>query len=240
MNIFDKDIEKLIGKLASEKIVKLTEAGDVWELVAKNPFLMERDTKIELGGYPKQSINIITASSRLRDMQEQLKGGVYCIGDPKLLTGKEKHISFGKIVLLETEDIEDSSWYDFTQAELITDAGIRMKDIMLRQSPTHYNINLRVSQNAYRSGFDAGFLGRTVYDAYTKMDRVRSATVIMIFGESRLYTELLEIAEHIKEITLTLNHIFDGINMDCGSCDLNEVCMEVEGLRELHKKNTKV
>lgn len=244
MNIFDKYILQILNGCSSEDIKRLAFTGSSLELAKKNTFLMERDTAIELGGYPQESINIIVPSSKLPELTKQaernksimLEDGVYCIGDPKLLHGKEKHISFGKIVLLETEHIPDDEWYDFTQSELLTDSKLWMKYVMLRQSPSHYNMNLRVGKEAFHCGFDIHVLGETIYKAFRQMEHVKSAIVLLIVGESKLYKELLSTAEKIKEVTLTLNHIFDGIDMDCGHCELSVVCNEVEAIRLLHKR----
>ena len=244
MDIFDKYILQILDGCASESILKLALTGESWEIAQKNTFLMERDTAIELGGYPKESINIIVPSSKLSELTQQagrnksfvLEDGVYCIGDTKLLYGKETHISFGKIVLLETEHIPDDEWYEFTQSELLTDSKLWMKHVMLRQSPVHYNINLRVAKEAFNRGFDIQLLGETIYKAFRQMKYVKSVIVLLIVGENKLYKELLTTAEKIKEVSLTLNHIFDGIDMDCGHCDLSVVCNEVEAIRALHKR----
>ena len=243
MNIFDKYILQILDGCASEDRKRLAFTGNSLPIAQKNTFLMERDTAIELGGYPQESINLIVPSSKLPELTKQAEGdkslmledGVYCIGDPKLLHGKEKHISFGKIVLLDTEHIPDDEWYDFTQSELLTDSKLWMKHVMLRQSPTHYNINLRVGKDAFQRGFDIQVLGETIYNAFRQMKYVKSVIVLLIVGESKLYKELLPIAEKIKEVTLTLNHIFDGIDMDCGHCDLSAVCNEVDAIRVLHR-----
>lgn len=241
MNIFDKYIGETINICGKYPLQKLSRPGRLWPLQEKNPFLMERDTAVELGGYPRESINLILPSAGMREQAKtgqakMLPEGVYCIGGPHSMNGVQSHISFGKIVLIETEDISDDELYDFTQAELLTDARIRMKDVMLRQSPTHYNINLRVGKSALLAGFDAAVLGWTVHEAFCRMEKVKSVTVVLIFGENELYKELLGVGEKVKEATLTLNHIFDGIEMDCGRCEQKEICSEIEGMRALHKR----
>lgn len=245
MNIFDKPITKILEYIKEETILPLSTKVLPLQPAEKNPFLMERDTQLELGGFPKDSINIYVPSSNMQSLKNQILGqtqkleaGVYCIGNPELSGSKENHISFGKIVLLETETLPDEQWYNFTQSELITDSKIYLKDIMLRQSSTHYNTNLRVSKNAMKNGFTLEALGKAYLSAFEKIECVKSATIILIIGDSYLYKNLLETAEKIKEITLALNHIFDGIDMDCGHCNLVEICNEVEGMRKLHKKRS--
>lgn len=240
MNIFDKPVSTILESIQVEKIHKLGAADMLWPISDRNPFLMERDTHMELGGYPKESINIIVPSTNmpqiLKDKLPECFDAAYIIGDADILGKKEKHVSFGKIVLLETEEIPDDKWYEFTQSELLTDSRIRLKDVMLRQSPTHYNLNMRVGKAAVKNGLNMEIIASTIKSEFEKLEFVKSATVIILVGESELYKKLLPSAEKIKEITLTLNHIFDGIDMDCGKCDLVEICNEVEGIRRIHRK----
>lgn len=244
MNIFDQTIKQIINQISKQKVTKLNEGVSAWNASLTNPFLMERDTYMELGGYPKESINIYVPSSNMDKLLEgacddskcMLRDGIYLIGDASLLKSKQKHISFGKIILLSVDDIPDDKWYDFTQKELLTDAKNYMQDIMQRQSPTHYTMNLRIGKKAIRNGFCFDAMGKRVHNTFSQMEYVKDAVVILLAGDNDLYKSLLEQAERIKEITLTLNHIFDGIDMDCGHCDLSVVCNEVEGMRELHKK----
>ena len=57
-----------------------------------------------------------------------------------------------------------------------------------------------------------------------------------IAGDSPLYRQLMPAAERVREITAALNTMFEGIEMDCGSCSMSPVCDEVEDLRRLHQK----
>ncbi len=234
MNIFDNYIRKVCD-ICSKEVLQVIEEKTPWPLMDKNAFLMERDTFLELGGYPKESINLIIPTENLSNVTN-LKDGIYYIGDPALFRKKEKHISFGKIVFLETQEMDEDKTYSFTQDELLTDSRIRMRDVMLRQSPTHYNLNLRISNKAYKNGFDAQRLGTTIHHSFMEMKQVKKVVVILLIGESDLYKPLFSVAERVKEVTLTLNHIFDGIDMDCSHCDVSEICNEIEGMREYHRR----
>ena len=183
---------------------------------------------VELGGYPKESINLILASSDM-DFDE----GVFIIGDADL-NGSD-HLAFGKVVFLQTEDVADDKVYDFTQETLLKDVSLKFEDVMLRTSPAHYYTNLRISKKAMQNGFSFDRMASTVQAEFKKIPNVKKVQVILIAGDSPLYKQLLPVAENVKDVTVALNHIFDGIDMDCGSCMWNELCDEVEGLRELHK-----
>ena len=41
-------------------------------------------------------------------------------------------------------------------------------------------------------------------------------------------------AKTVKDITMSLTKILEGMPTDCGSCNLKAICDEVEGMRELH------
>jgi len=236
MNIFDEKVLQTVEILKGETLKKLDES-ECWEVNTKNTFLMDKDTQIELGGYPKESVNLIIPTSNLYGLTD-IPGGTYIIGDEASFQ-EEKHASFGKIVLLETEDIDEEKLYDFTQKILLSDSRIFLNDVMLRQSSTHYNLNLRIGKKAMENRFSLGRMANTVFDAFVKLEEVKSAIVILLYGDSELYKGLLDVAEKVKGVTLTLNHIFDGIDMDCGSCVMSPVCDEVEGLREMHKRKAR-
>ncbi len=228
MKIFDEYIKQTLNILESYEKKPLVDQGACLGLVKKSIFMMEKDMAVELGGYPKESINLILATSEM-DFEE----GVFMLGDADLTSSD--HLSFGKVVLLLTEDIPDDKLYDFTQETLLKDVSLKFEDVMLRTSPAHYYTNLRISKKAMRNGFSFDKMASTVRAEFEKIPNVKKAQVLLIAGDSPVYRQLLPIAENVKEVTVALNHIFDGIDMDCGSCVWNELCDEVEGLRELHK-----
>jgi hypothetical protein len=41
-------------------------------------------------------------------------------------------------------------------------------------------------------------------------------------------------AKKVRDITKTLSKILEGMSTDCHTCNLKEICDEVEGLKELH------
>ena len=239
MNLFDsyrKQVENCISA-NGDAICKLSENIEPITIINKNCFLMERDTAIELGGYPKESINLIVPANADDEAASPYGDGIYYIGD--LDAAMDGHCSFGKIVILWADDIPDDKLYDFTQAQLMTDVGIRMENVMLRQSPNHYQINMRVGKEAINSGFTIPRMGRTIYDAFAQMEHVRAVTVIMLVGDNPLYKKLYPLAEKIKELSLALNHILDGIEMDCASCEQSVVCDEINEVRALHRRSVR-
>lgn len=230
MKLFDKYVNEAAAVLQpylDEYGSPVTADGPCWPLAEKNPFIMERDTAVELGGYPKESVNLILSSSA-----EMPASGLWICGD--MAEVGEKHLSFGKIIFLQTEELDDDKVYDFQQAVQLADMRMKMEGVMTRSSSRQYQINLRISRQTADFGLDA--MARTIRQHFLKVPGVKDAAVMLLAGDSPVYKELLPIAEKVKDVTVVLNTMFDGIDMDCGSCNLNEICDEVEGLRELHRK----
>ena len=47
----------------------------------------------------------------------------------------------------------------------------------------------------------------------------------------------LKEAQQTDAVTGALNHILQGMPMNCKTCDLKTICDEVDGMRSLHQKN---
>ena len=50
----------------------------------------------------------------------------------------------------------------------------------------------------------------------------------------KLITADCRMDKKTKQITATIDHMLKDVNIDCGSCLLQEICDEIEGLREMH------
>lgn len=236
MKLFDTYMERASQLLApylnTDTAAEVETEGSVWPLADRNPFIMERDTALELGGYPKESVNLIVSSSSALPAE-----GIWVCGKTSLTD--EHHQSFGKIIFLHTEELADDRVYEFQQAVQLTDLRLKLENVMTRSSSRQYQINLRIGRKAAEAGLNLEAMARTMREHFLQISGVKDAAVILLAGESPLYKELLTIAEKVKDVTVALNTMFDGIDMDCGSCSLNEICDEVEGLRKIHQSRRK-
>ena len=256
MKLFDKYMDEaaaLLQPYLKEYGRPVTEEGPLWPLTDRNPFIMERDTALELGGYPKESVNLIISSSqplpfrdeggdgtrRVLNFTPLRTGGNEDFDGVERDFGAEKHLSFGKIVFLQTEEFTDDAVYEFQQSVQLADLRLKLEYVMTRSSSRQYQINLRVGKKAAEAGLSLDSMVRTICEQLCKVPGVKDAAVILLAGDSPVYKQLLPLAEKVKDVTAALNTMFDGIDMDCGSCSLNEICDEVEGLRELHRNKRK-
>ena len=250
MKLFDKYVKEaaaLLQPYLNEYGQAVEADGACWPLASRNAFIMERDTAVELGGYPKESVNLIVSSSSELpfDLEEftQILDFAHAMRDENgrsaCMDCAETHQSFGKIVFLQTEELTDDKVYDFQQAVQLADLRLYLEHVMSRTSSRQYQMNLRIGRKAAEEGLGLDAMVRTMRQHFLQIPGVKDAAVILLAGDSPLYKDLLPIAEKVKDVTAALNTMFEGIDMDCGSCSLNEICDEVEGLREMHRNRRK-
>ena len=231
MDIFDQYIKQVTALLSDYTIQGLSAEGPTWPISPKNPFLMERDTALELGSYPKDSINLILSSS---NFDWSKPATLSLIGNPDLIKETDKPISYGKIVLLKTGSVDPENTYNYLKSTEIADIRLRFSDVMLRMSSQKFFSNLRIGKKAMKNGFSIEKMGRTMLQHFLEIPEVEAVHIILLLGDSPLYKQLLPIAEQAKELTITLNTMLDSMEFNCKSCTLSSVCAEVEGLRKLH------
>lgn len=249
MKLFDKYVKEaaaLLQPYLNEYGQAVEADGACWPLASRNAFIMERDTAVELGGYPKESVNLILSSSAGLSKQRvftQILDFAHAMrdetGQSACMDWAETHQSFGKIIFLQTEELTDDKVYDFQQAVQLADLRLYLEHVMSRTSSRQYQMNLRIGRKAAEAGLGLDAMARTMRQHFLQIPGVKDAAVILLAGDSLLYKQLLPIAEKVKEVTAALNTMFEGIDMDCGSCSLNEICDEVEGLREMHRNRRK-
>lgn len=231
MDFFNQYAISVLSKLEQHDRTDISNDGETWPTIDRSPYVMERDTSLELGGYPKESISLLLACSS--ELAPRIRGGISLIRNGG--AEKERHRSFGKIILVEADVSDKDQAYEFMQSLKMADIRMQFKDIMLRSSTEQYFTNLRISKQALKAGFSIDRIGRTIYRTFSKLPEVKKAEVILLEGDLPLYKELLPIADSLHKATAAMNKIFDGVEMSCASCNLQTICSEVEGLRELHQ-----
>lgn len=235
MDMFNPCILSAREILSDLNSVPVEPYGELWPIVDKTPFIMERDTKTELGGHPKESVSLILSSSDidLSDMSE-----LSFIGDPSLMN-REPHISYGKVVLLRTDDFPEDGIYDYLQSAQMADVKMRFKDVMLRTSSQQFYTNMRISKAAASAGFDAYKMGRTMLKQFKDVPHVTDARLVLIFGDSPVYKKLISVAESAKLVNVAIYNRFEGMDMECESCAIKPICDQVEGIKKMHESKLK-
>ncbi|MCC8074273.1 MAG: hypothetical protein LIO62_09150 [Clostridiales bacterium] len=228
MTLYDKIIEQIKNLLPTNSGKRFCCKKSTLKHGGKNDILFLKDTAFELGGNQKPCVSTMAVSSNMHFDNDILLFG-------KDITEIKGDSPFGKIVLLEIDDIDEESAFDkIKELELIR-YNIFLDGFMTRASALNMREQIRVSKAAVKNKVTFADYGSALIEEYLKNPTVKSVQIIFL-TEFDKFDELYRLAEKIKDTTSALNHIFDNILFDCKNCNLKEICDEVDGMKELHKK----
>lgn len=195
----------------------------------KNDIIFTKDSAYELGGSVLPCVSTLAVSSDkvFSDCSYLLGKDIYEI---------KNDTPFGKIVFIQIEDIDndDEAFDKIKELELVRYKFVA-KDFMTRVSALSMREQIRVGKNAVKNRISFADYGSALLDEYKKNPIVKSAEIYFLTDFDK-FDELNTLAEKIKNTTSALNHILDNVIFDCSSCNLKEICDEVEGMKELHMK----
>ncbi len=206
-----------------------------WEDTGSFELVMLRDAAYELGGSSKPAVNFtcVTTSAQLVERDEILVFG------PDL-TELRGDSSYARIALLRVGDIESDDEDDTEQAfRAIQDMDfvkyrVFPKGYMIRTSSESNREQVRLSSAALKKGISFRAVGNDFIRQYKQNPNILAVKLIFITAPDADYAALEQEAKTVRDITMSLSKILEGMPTDCGSCNLKPICDEVEGMRELH------
>lgn len=226
MNFFDDLLNDVQSYLASfDK--KVYPYGKPWRDLGRNELVLGRDAQYELDGF---GFNLVT-SNPIGDSE------VVVIG-PELNQIKSE-TKFARVSIIEMNDIDDEQKaYNLIRKIEYAKYHYFPEGFMVRTASTTHKEMARVSKKALSSGLSFEGVGNLLISKYKENDAVKNVKVIYISNQAADFDKLEKIAEKNYNITEALNHVLSNVNFDCNSCNLKAICDEVEGMKELHFKNS--
>lgn len=204
----------------------------LWQDVGRNEVVLMRDTAFELGSDDHAAVgfNLVT-SADIGESTVVIAGNDICDikGD----------CSFARISLIQIDDIEDeqAAYGTIRKIEYVK-YHFHPQGYMMRTYSESHREQARISKAAVKSGISFESVGNSLIKKYMEQPAVKAVKVFFITDQSVAYDKLYKLALKNNEITAALNHALNNVNFDCSSCNLKPVCDEVEGMRELHFKNS--
>ena len=230
MRLYNNLIEEIKSNLTNSK--RLEKSTSQLNVSNKNSVIFLSDTAFELGGNNKSCVSSIAVSSDLK-----FSNSVFLQG--KDLNEIKSDSPFGKFVFVQIEDLPDEqdTFNKIKELEALR-YHLSVDGFMIRASALNMREQIRVSKKALKSGVTFTDYGNALLKEYLKFSYVKSAEIYFV-TDSCDFDSFNSIAKKISQTTSALNHIFDNVMFDCSSCNLKEICDEVDGLKELHFKNAK-
>lgn len=206
------------------------EVGKTWPDAGKNELVMQREAAFELGG---SGLPAVTYSCITTDTSLLVKDEVVLYG-PDM--GKLKADSpYARIVVITADDIgeADEAFNAIRDLEFVR-YHIFPQGFMMRALPEDNREQVRVSREAVKRGVSFRTVGFDFIRKFRENPAVKNIRVIFVTDPKAPFRELGNNARKVSDITKSLSTILEGLPTDCASCNLKEICSEVEGMRELH------
>lgn len=229
MRLYNNLINEIKSSLSCAKVVSNNHSLNVSN---KNSVIFLSDTAFELGGSQKPCVSSLAVTS---DME--LSNSVYLQGSD--LNEIKTDSPFGKFVFIQVEDFTDEQ-ETFNKIKEMESLRYRLSvdGFMTRASALNMREQIRVSKKVLKSGVTFADYGNALLKEYLKIPYVKSAEIYFVTDFDD-FEKLNSAAKKISQTTSALNHIFDNIMFDCSTCNLKEICDEVDGLKELHLRTVK-
>lgn len=229
MRLYNNLINEIRDNLSSSKPLA---SGNSLNVSNKNSVIFLSDTAFELGGGQKPCVSSLAVSSDI-----VFSNSVHLLGDD--LNQIKSDSPFGKFVFIQIQDFDnEQNTFDKIKELEALRYHLNIDGFMTRASALNMREQIRVSKNTIKSGVVFADYGQTLLREFLKFDYVKSAEIYFVtdFDE---FEKLDSVAKKISQTTSALNHIFDNVMFDCSTCNLKEICDEVDGLKELHLKTVK-
>lgn len=236
MELFDEVIEDINHQINQANTKSLRIRDDItWEDKGNNNMVLRSDMAYELGSTQSGSYAIggtaYTACDSLVASDE-----IILIGDD--LSDIHADTSYARIAicLVDSEAMgEGNKLYNAIRKIEYTRYHVNPEGFMIRVSSVNDRECVRVSKEAIDRGMDFETVGNLMIDEFKKNSRVLAVKLIFITDPAFDYESLQKTVKKSELITRTIDHILNNANMDCDTCNLSEICDEVEGMRELHQ-----
>lgn len=231
MRLYNNLINEIKDTLVDAK--PLSKGNNALNTSDKNSVIFLSDTAYELGGNQKPCVSSLAVSNDI-----EFTNFVYLLG--KDLNEIKADSPFGKFVFIQVEDFEDeqNTFNKIKELEALR-YHLSVDGFMTRASALNMREQIRVSKKAIQSGVTFSDYGNTLLQEYLKFSYVKSAEIYFV-TDFNDFEKLNSVAKKISQTTSALNHIFDNVMFDCSTCNLKEICDEVDGLKELHLKTVKI
>lgn len=229
MRLYNNLINEIKSNLSNSKVLS---SGKLLNVSDKNSVIFLSDTAFELGGNNKPCVSSLAVSSDI-----DFSNSLHLLGND--LNEIKADSPFAKFVFIQVENFENEqeTFNKIKELEALR-YHLNVDGFMTRASALNMREQIRVSKKTIKSGVTFADYGQTLLNEYLKFSYVKSAEIYFV-TDSFDFEKLNEIAKKIGQTTSALNHIFDNVMFDCSTCNLKEICDEVDGLKELHLKNVK-
>lgn len=220
-----KKAEKKLSDLKFMKKIKWPEGG------GKN-IVLKDDVGIELGSPEAGSCSFLLwtdDAAKIRDGRITLVGSDL----PKLYKNGAKNLPFGKVLLIGVHGFNEENTYDrYREMELLR-YDVDLKGYMMKAVSQYQREWSRVSIEAMDMKFSFSYLGSDLIRRLKEKEFVDAVEVIFVTSNREDVTELQDVSTRVGRVIAAMNKMLEEMSFDCSSCEFEDVCDEVDVLKDI-------
>lgn len=240
MNILNEYFEELKQYLELDEVknntkIHLFDSSVKWPKSETSNIIFNSDTSVELGNPKYDSLSFLMFTNSLEKIND---GNISIIGSD-LNELRNKQVAFGKIVLIGCKGLNEENAYKRYQELDLVRFKLYLDGYMLKAMSQRNLEWSRISHKGLDAGFSLKILGNELIREYKKLEYVESVEIIFVTEFENQIRELSKVGEKSSKVITAMNKIFDDLEYDCNNCDFEDVCGEIDGLKEMHKNHVK-
>ncbi len=227
MEFFDSSICEISALTdgMSKKLYPYNEA-DSWNDVGYSQVVLLRDTAFELDGV---GFNLVTSSD--------VENGVTVIGEE--FNDISENRSFARVCIVQIDkNCDEQEYYKLIKKIDYVKYHCFPEGYMIRSSSRSHKESVRVAKSALKKQISFEKIGNLLINRYKQIPEVKSVKIIFITAKDADYKRTEAMAQKSVSITEALNHTMNSVKFDCDTCNFKPVCDEIDGMKELHFKNS--
>jgi CO dehydrogenase/acetyl-CoA synthase beta subunit len=222
----------LAGRRRRQAVRQLeVEVDAFWPAGGKRNLVIGQDVAVELGHPEDGSL----ATLIWRESRGAGHGGRTWLVGPDLPEATGRRLPLAKVVMIHGRGFDaDNTYVRYRQLEAVRYA-IDLKGYMMRAASRSNREWGRVSHAALAGGFSLGTLGNALIGAYTALDYVDRADVLMVTSGRADVMAFQPLADRVRQVITAMSGMSAAMDLDCGDCSFAPVCDAVDGLRTMHQ-----
>ena len=228
------EAKEILSSLQKARQTTLTDVDVSIEPWPKDPMqvILQNETAVELGSPGTDSISMVllTADSSLVD-----DGKITLIGSD-LPACRGDSIAFGKLLFVAGHGFSEDNWHKRYEEASLSRLSLDLAGCSPRSFPQAMREWMRVSQKGIDAGFTFDVLAREQYRALHEMEFVDAVEIVFITSGSADVVRFKDIAERAAKAERAMNKMAEQLVYNCGECEFQDVCDEVDELRKMHEK----
>ncbi len=187
---------------------------------------------LELGSPKMESVSCLLWTHDHSAIED---GRITLLG-PDFPESRGMSLPFGKVVLAGVEGFDEDNAYDLHKDLDYLRYSLDLKGFMMRSVSQYMREWCRISTTAIRDGFSARTLGSSLIGLFRTKPFVKSVEVIYLTSSPADVIRLREITSPAEKIIAAMNKMAAEMDLECGSCEYQEVCDEAEGLKSMRER----